>query len=139
MKKLNIKFIYNFIYGTVFEYYKKLWGNNKDIVPLNVTIGLSFSLIAFISSIFLIIHLIFDLEAILFLESKLYSIILVVAVFGIHFFLFEYKSKYKTVLKWYRSQSIFDKNKKKYFVYLYIFGSILLFFILLFIEIIKIK
>lgn len=139
MKKLNIKLIYNFIYGTVFEYYKKLWGKNKDIVPLNVTIGLSFSLIAFISSIFLIIHLIFDLETILFLESKLYSIILVVIVFGIHFFLFEYKSKYKSVLKWYRGQSTFDKNKKKYFVYLYIFGSILLFFILLFIEIVKIK
>ena len=119
---------YNYIYAVTFFYFKKLWGKEKEIVPFNVYIALTLSMICFIGCVLFILDLIVNYDFIYALSNPIVNIALISLILIPHVFLFEYKEKYKKVLKSFKKSEF--ESPKRIFVFLYLFGSILVFIIL---------
>ena len=118
---------YNYIYGTLYKYYESLWGKEKDIIPFNVTLGLSFSFIAFIISIALLLFIFFNINLLFLFSNKLIMFSLLSSVVGFHYFQFEHHKKYEKIMADYNKERKKEDNHsfKKTLVFVYIFGSII--------------
>ena len=117
---------YKYIYGVIYRYYERLWGEKSSIVPFNVTLGLSFSLFTFLISIPLLLFVLFNIDLLFVFSNKIVMIFLLSGIVGLHYFLFEYGDKYKKIMKDYDKllKQGGNHNLKKTFVFIYIFGSI---------------
>ncbi len=115
---------YDFLYAVTYRYFQKLWGEKSDIVPFNVSLGLSLSLLCFIQAIISSINLGFDYNVHVFSNKSLTVLVLGIIVL-FHYYRYEHAEKYKKVLAQYKKLSDVNSKIKIIAVYLYLFGSIL--------------
>lgn len=120
---------YKRIYVVAFQYFQKIWGDKSTMVPFNVTLALSLSLICFLMALIFAGFLIFDIQISKIFSNKFFVLLILGVIISWHYLNFEYKSRYVKTIEWYENQSFSKINRVtvQFFVFLYLFGSILLF------------
>ena len=120
---------YKRIYVVAFQYFQKIWGEKSTMVPFNATLALSLSLICFIMSLMLICFLLFDSQVVFMFSNKFLVLLILGIIIAWHYLKFEYKSRFVNTIKWHENQNFSRKNQLivQSLVFLYLFGSILLF------------
>lgn len=120
---------YKRIYVVAFQYFQKIWGKKSSLVPYNATLALSLSFICFLMALMMGFLMFFDSQIVFLFSNKIFVLLVLGVIILWHYFNFEYKSRYVNVIKWYESQSYssFNRFAVKLLVFLYLFGSIILF------------
>ena len=133
---MTSKEAYNFLYGTYFKYFERLWGKGKDIVKLNVTIAISFSTFCLLLGISLILYSVFHSDIFLIFSSKLAALILGALIYCLNWYYYEHNERFIEIVQWYEDYvstiSPSEFMRKKSIVYTFMFGSVVLFMVMIF-------
>lgn len=123
---------YQYTFYWLYTWQKKLWGES-DLPEFTAIIGMSMSLLALIGSLFGILIIFFEIPPIEQLISKLELLILTGIILIVHYLIFIRGGTYVKLEETFKVESKKIRRKRGRFVVIYIFGSISLFLILLFV------
>lgn len=122
---------YKYIYYWLYTWQKKLWGEN-DIPEFNAVAGMSLSFLCFIGSLSIVIDLITGIPLIPIQIKKLEIMISILFVVAAHYLAFMHKGKFRKIENEFNNETMADRKKKRPWVLLYAFGSLIFFIFLLF-------
>jgi hypothetical protein len=128
---------YKYIFYWLYTWQRKLWGEGES-PEHNASIGMVMSMVCNIFSFILLIDVTLGVKIFPGNIPKQESLIMIVALFTSHYFMFIFKKKYKDIEEEFMIESEEERKNKGGLVLLYTFGSILFFvFLIIFVAWIK--